>query len=143
MLQERKPRVCGIFAIFFQSETQVLMTVSDFWVFFLGIISWKVVLLFNGEGFGFQLSVDSILRGVVPHWRHWLWWEGRFLKNIIGWRVQPHAHYGKSWYTCTTSFKLINIDIMEYFVVMECIYNVDACRIPAFLCYIANKLFGQ
>ena len=32
---------------------------------------------------------------------------------------------------------------MECFVVMECIYNVDACKTPALLCYIANKLFGQ
>ena len=38
MLQERKPCFCGIFATFFQyyfmSETQVLMTVSDFLGFF-------------------------------------------------------------------------------------------------------------
>ena len=26
---------------------------------------------------------------------------------------------------------------------MECIYNGDACKIPALLCYIANMLFGQ
>ena len=32
---------------------------------------------------------------------------------------------------------------MECFVVTECIYNVDACKIPALLRYIANKLFGQ
>ena len=38
---------------------------------------------------------------------------------------------------------IINIDIMECFIVMECIYNVDSCEIPALLCYIANKLFGQ
>ena len=34
MLQERKPRFCGIFATFFQSETQLLMTVSDLLGFF-------------------------------------------------------------------------------------------------------------
>ena len=34
MLQERKPRFCGIFATFFQSETQVLMTASDLLGFF-------------------------------------------------------------------------------------------------------------
>ena len=38
MLQERKPHFCGIFATFFQcyfmSETQVLMTVSNFFGFF-------------------------------------------------------------------------------------------------------------
>ena len=54
------------------SETQVLLTVSLFWGFILGIISWKVALLFNGEGFGFQLSGTSFLRGGVPHWGHWL-----------------------------------------------------------------------
>ena len=32
---------------------------------------------------------------------------------------------------------------MECFIVTECIYNVDACKTPALLCYIANKLFGQ
>ena len=51
MLQVRKLRFCGISAIFFQccfmSETQALMTVSDFWVFFLGIIFWKGALFFN------------------------------------------------------------------------------------------------
>ena len=31
---------------------------------------------------------------------------------------------------------------MECFVVMECIY-ADACKTPALLSYIANKLFGQ
>ena len=31
---------------------------------------------------------------------------------------------------------------MECFVVMGCIYNVDACKNLALLCYIANK-FGQ
>ena len=52
MLLVEKSRFCGISAIFFQyrfmSETQVLMTISDFFVFFLGIISWKGALLFNG-----------------------------------------------------------------------------------------------
>ena len=51
----RKSYFYGVSAIFFQycfmSETQVLMTVSDF--FFLGIISWKGALLFNGMGEGF------------------------------------------------------------------------------------------
>ena len=32
---------------------------------------------------------------------------------------------------------------MECFVVMECIYNVDACKTPTLLCYISNKLFGE
>ena len=111
--------------------------------FFVGIISWKVALLFIWEGFAYQLSRASILKGGVAHLGYWFWWEEKFLKNIIWWRVQPPAHYGKPWYSCTTSFKIINIDIMECSVVMECIYNVDACKIPALLCYIANKLFGQ
>ena len=38
---------------------------------------------------------------------------------------------------------MINIGITECFVIMECIYNVDACKIPVLLCYIASKLFGQ
>ena len=45
------------------SETQVLMTVSNFSEFFLGIISWKGVLLCSenwfsvGEGFAFKWGV--------------------------------------------------------------------------------------
>ena len=45
------------------TETQVLMTVSDFSGFFLGMISWKGASLFNGggsfsdgEGFIFMLG---------------------------------------------------------------------------------------
>ena len=56
MLKERTSRFSRIFATFFQcyfiSETQVLMTVSDFLGFFLRIISWKAALLFNGERLG-------------------------------------------------------------------------------------------
>ena len=32
---------------------------------------------------------------------------------------------------------------MECLVVMKCIYNYDAHKSPALLCYITNKLFGQ
>ena len=32
---------------------------------------------------------------------------------------------------------------MECLVLMENVYNVDACKIPALFCYTANKLFGQ
>ena len=75
MLKERTSRFSRIFATFYQcyfiSETQVLMTVSDFFGFFLRIISWKAALLFNGERFSFQLSGASFLRGGVPHWGHW------------------------------------------------------------------------
>ena len=57
---------------------------------------------------------------------------------------EPPSHYRERWYICTTSFKNINIDIMECFIVMEYIYNVDACnKTPALLHYIANQLFGQ
>ena len=57
MLQVRKSCSCGISAIFFQCcfmiEIQILMTVSNFSWFFLGIISWKGASLFNG-GRGFK-----------------------------------------------------------------------------------------
>ena len=129
--------------LFYEWNTSINDRFRFFGGFFLGIISWKVALLFIWEGFAFQLSRASILKGGVAHLGHWFWWEERFLKNIIWWRVQSPAHYGKPWHTCTTSFKIINIDIMECSVVMECIYYVDACKIPALLCYIANKLFGQ
>ena len=32
---------------------------------------------------------------------------------------------------------------MKCLLVMRNIYNVDACKSPTLLCYIANKLFGQ
>ena len=143
MLQERKPRFCGIFATFFQSETQVLMTVSDLLGFFSRnyFLEGGFTFQWGGIWFSFDWSLNFKRRGA--HWGHWLWWEGRFLKNITGWSVQFPAHYRKSWYTCTTSFKMINIDIMECFVVIECIYNVDACKSTVLLCYIASKFFGQ
>ena len=148
MLQERKPRFCGILATFFQSyfmsEAQVLMTVSDFWGgFFWELFPGRWLYFSFGRDLVFSWVGPSILKGEVAHLGHWFWWEERFLKNIIWWRVQSPALYGKPWHTCTTNFKIINIDIMECSVVMECIYNVDACKIPALLCYIANKLFGQ
>ena len=53
MPQERKSRFCGISTIFFQycfmSETQVLMTISNFSELFLQIISWKG-FIFKWEG---------------------------------------------------------------------------------------------
>ena len=59
MLQVRKSNFCGISAIFFwcgfMSEIQVLMTASNFGLFFfLGIISWNGALLFNGRDFIFK-----------------------------------------------------------------------------------------
>ena len=52
MVEVGKSRFCGIPAILFKccfiSETQVLMTVSKFFVSFLEIISWKGALLSNG-----------------------------------------------------------------------------------------------
>ena len=44
------------------TETQVLMTVSDFSGFFLGIIYWKGDSLFNG-GVVFQMGWASFLSG--------------------------------------------------------------------------------
>ena len=32
---------------------------------------------------------------------------------------------------------------MECLVVMECIYNSDAHKSPALLCFVASKSFGQ
>ena len=37
-----------------------------------------------------------------------------------------------------TCFKIINIGIKEWLVVMQNNYNVDACKSPALLCYIAS-----
>ena len=66
MPQVRKSCSCGISAIFFQCffmvETQVLMTVSDFSGFFLGIIYWKGDSLFNG-GVVFRMGWASFLSG--------------------------------------------------------------------------------
>ena len=65
---------CGISAIFFQcyfmSETQVVMTVSIFFVVFLGIISWR--------DFTFQQGA-SLLSGRRPMGGHQLFdgGEGR------------------------------------------------------------------
>ena len=69
----RKSRFCGISTMFFQccfmSETQVLMTVSDFFgVFFLE------TALFNGAGEGACFSVGRRVS----------------IKYRTGWR--PHAH---------------------------------------------------
>ena len=52
MLEVGKSRFCGIPTIFsqccFMSETQVLMTVSNFFVSFLEIVTWKGALLSSG-----------------------------------------------------------------------------------------------
>ena len=45
------------------SETQLLMTVSNFWVFLLGIISWNVALLFNEEDLVFREDFIFKLEG--------------------------------------------------------------------------------
>ena len=47
------------------SETQVLMTVFDFLIFFLGIISWKGTSLLNRGGC-FSVGGASFLRGGHP-----------------------------------------------------------------------------
>ena len=48
-------------------ETQVLMTVSEFLSFFLGIISWKGASLFKGgEGNQFgKLNFQSLKQGLI------------------------------------------------------------------------------
>ena len=48
------------------SKTQVLMTVSDFSIFFFGIISWKRALFFNGVFF-FLLWGASFLNEGAPY----------------------------------------------------------------------------
>ena len=42
-----------------------------------------------------------------------------------------------------TGFKDINVEMIEYLIVIESIYNVETRNSPALLCYNANKLFGQ
>ena len=66
----------SFFQCCFMSETQVLMTVSNFVWFFLGIISWKGALLFNDGcvgnegGIGFDwgdFQKNHGMRGRCPH----------------------------------------------------------------------------
>ena len=75
------------------SEKQILMTVSDFSGFFLGIISWKGGSLLNG-GVCFSVGVASFL-SVGEMGDHLFWWGG--FKKITSWGGAPHAplHYGK------------------------------------------------
>ena len=81
MLQVRKSHFCGISAIcYFMIETQVLMTVSRFFCFFLGIISWNGALLFNGGGFTFKW-------GRCPMGR--VNFDGGFSKKTMGWGGCP------------------------------------------------------
>ena len=72
MLQMIKSDSCGISAIFFQCcfmiETQVLMTVSNFFGFFLGIISRKGASLFKGGSVCFSDGGSSFLRGRGASW---------------------------------------------------------------------------
>ena len=112
------------------------MTLFSF--FFLGILSWKAALLFNGEGYGLWLRWVSFLIGGVPHWGY----TKRGVFKIIGWGYSPSL-YGKTWYISATRFENINIDIVECLAVVECIYNATACESPSLLYHIFNKLFGQ
>ena len=80
------------FLPYFLSVTQVLMTVSDFRVF-LGIISWKAALLFNEDGFGFQLSGAVFLRGGVLHWGAFALIGERIFKKY---RMEDAVHHSKS-----------------------------------------------
>ena len=73
MFQVRKSCFCGISAIFcwycFMSETQVLMTVSDFFGFFLGIIFMNGASFFGGE----HLMGASALMGGGSLKKSWNW----------------------------------------------------------------------
>ena len=69
-------------------ETQILMTVLDFSVFFLGVISWKGASLFSGGGgVVFQLGGASFLSGGCP--MGGISFDGVFSKKIVGWGWGP------------------------------------------------------
>ena len=89
----RRSRFCGIFVIFsqccFMSETQVLMTISDFLGFFLGVIFWKSYLFFNG---GASFLSEGHHMGRIS-------FDGGGSKKIIGRRAPRQclpSHYGKT-----------------------------------------------
>ena len=104
MLQVKKSHSCGIYAIFFQCyfmiETQVLMTLSDFSDFFLGIISWKGASLFNGGRLFFSWGefIFKWAGGGSAQWGcSWgasVLMGGIFQKNHR-WGVSPHPDYEK------------------------------------------------
>ena len=83
MLQVRKScpfRISAIFCqCYFMIEMQVLVTVSKF--FFLGIILWKGISLFN-RGICFPVGAWGFqAMGGVPHGGHRFWLGGGFIKN--------------------------------------------------------------
>ena len=87
MPQVRKSCSCGMSAIqcCFMIEAQVLMTVSDFSRFYLGIISRKGASIFNRVGGVFFRLGALFLSGGPPHGGHRFWWGGGVLKKIVFW----------------------------------------------------------
>ena len=65
---------------------------------FLGIILWKGVSRFNGEGLFFRWGASFLSGGGAPWGALLDGGRGGFLKKIIGWG-HPHVspHYGKPW----------------------------------------------
>ena len=67
---------------------------------FLGIISWKGVLCFNGGGFVFLMGGFIFKWGMCPM-RRALVLMGEFSKKSIGWgghSLHAPLHYGKPWH---------------------------------------------
>ena len=91
MPQVRKSCSCVMSAIqcCFMIEAQVLMTVSDFSRFYLGIISRKGASFFNRVGGGVFFRLGALfLSGGPPHGGHRFWWGGGGVeKNCILMRV--------------------------------------------------------
>ena len=106
MPQVRKSCSCVMSAIqcCFMIEAQVLMTVSDFSRFYLGIISRKGASFFNRVGGGVFQIRGFIFKWWATPWGASVLMGGGVLKKIVfwcGWGA-PHVppcppHYGKPW----------------------------------------------
>ena len=83
---------CRVFVIFFQycfmSETQLLMTESDFFGFFSRNHFLEGAFTFQLEG-GFIFKSVFVGRGGAP-WEHQLWWGGVGVKKIMETSHAPH-----------------------------------------------------
>ena len=90
---------CHLFPVLFY---ELNTSINDpFQFFFLGILSWKAALLFNGEGYGLWLRWVSFLIGGVPHWGY----TKRGVFKIIGWGVQPFPLWENLIYQCNWLWK--------------------------------------
>ena len=95
MLQERKPHFCGIFATFFQcyfmSETQVLMTVSNFGGFFSRnyFLDGGFTFQWGGIWFSVEWGLNFKRRG-APLWALALITEEIFKKHQGMEGAAPH-----------------------------------------------------